>query len=127
MKDKHIEFVDTLNKFGISIRSTNDESPKVFEIAHGLGSAKIIKTGFDLKFEDKSIGADPLKRLLKTAIDYDSWKHSWHNEIIEENYENFEEIIKQKIIKRAEEIDELLSIYFLLKRELTISKQDDNK
>jgi hypothetical protein len=49
----------------------------------------------------------------------DGWKHSWHNDITPENYEKFREIIQDKMIKRAEEMDFLLSVYFQLQHEIS--------
>jgi len=61
---------------------------------------------------------EALTSLLRKAIDFDSWKYSWHIEIKPENYPKIKDIIQRKIIGRAKEIDELMAIYFQLHHEI---------
>ena len=44
-------------------------------------------------------------------------------DITENNYENFQTIIQGKILDRAEQIDELLTVYFQLQHEISKLKQ----
>jgi len=118
---KHLDFVDELNKFGVHLSSTNIEGKgKEFEISELFKNATIIAKDFMLKWKEKRFdGRSPIKSLLKKAIDMDTWQHSWHMEIEPENYKEVEEIIQGKIIKRAEDINELMSIYFQLHYEMS--------
>lgn len=115
---EHVKFVDKINKNGISVRSTTVEGVKRrIEIIDfpNFKNALIIEDG-EVSFEKRS-SENPMKRLIKEAIDIDEWKHSWHTEIKPENYDEIQEIIQKKIIKRSEEIEFLLSVYFQIERE----------
>lgn len=121
---KHLEFVDKLNEFGIQIRSTKIknkiqtiEIPKFF----GIESDFVDIKNFKCKYRKESVFSRPtaLQAIISEAIDIDSWKHSYHNEIIPENYEKFRKIIQDKIIKRASEIEILLTVYFQLNHEIS--------
>jgi len=122
---EHLEFVDKLDKSGISIRTTNVENKeKEFEEHNMFGKPrKIIVKNLDVRYKDSepgdmAFGKEPLKELIRNAIDMGQWKHSWHNEINPENYEKFIEIMQEKILDKANEIDELLTIMFLTKAEI---------
>jgi len=119
----HLEFVNQLDKIGVSLRGTTIEgTAKRYEIVRPFSGNKeyIIKDGFDLRWEQRNIfGDDPLKELIKIAIDMDTWKHSWHNKIEPENYDKFREIIQGKIVERAKEIELLFDVYFQLQHELS--------
>ena len=119
---EHLTFIDELDKFGIKIRSTNCENQtREYEI-YGLFNESnfIISKDFELSWKNKIyFGEDEaLTSLLRKAIDFDSWKHSWHIEIKPENYPKIKDIIQRKIIGRAKEIDELMAIYFQLQYEI---------
>jgi hypothetical protein len=118
---EHLEFINELDKLGVSLRSTNIAGKtKEFEIGDLLGNRIIESKDLQLKWKDeKYYHESPLKALCKKAIDLDTWKHSWHMQIEPENYKRIEEIIQEKIIKRAKEIDELMSIYFHLRYEMS--------
>jgi hypothetical protein len=118
---EHLEFVEKLDKLGISIRSTNAENKvKEIDIPRLFTTKKIVMRDFKLTWKEKEYGeTEPIKAILAKAVDMDSWKHSWHTEMIPENYEKIEHIIQEKIINRAEEIDELMSIYFQLHYEMS--------
>lgn len=81
-------------------------------------------------FQCKYVGYNAFSRptsiqaVISEAIDIDSWKHSWHNEIKPENYEKFREIIQEKMIKRAEEMDFLTTVYFQLQYEISNRSED---
>lgn len=122
---EHLEFVDKLDKHGISIRTTNVENKeKEFEEHDMFGkSRKIIVKNLSVRYKesepgDSTFGKDPMKELIRNAIDMGQWKHSWHNNIEPENYEKFIEIIQEKILSKAAEIDELLTIMFLIRYEI---------
>jgi len=117
---KHLEFVDKIDKSGVSIRGTNVEGKeKEYVIPSFFGQPNtIIQKNFSLKWKSFD-NRNPFDELVKEAIDIDQWKHSWHNEIKPENYEKFREIIQEKILKRAEEIETLLSVYFQIGHEIT--------
>jgi len=118
---EHLEFVDKLSELGISLNSTNRvnkareiEIPRLFDIK------KIILKDFNIEWKEKEYGeSKPIQAILAKAIDIDSWKHSWHIEIVPDNYEKIEHIIQEKIINRAKEIDELMAIYFQLHYEMS--------
>jgi hypothetical protein len=118
---KHLEFVDKIAKLGISLRSTNIENKvREIEIYRFLKTKKIVMKDFKLTWKEKEYGeTEPIKAILAKAVDMDSWKHSWHTEMIPENYEKIKTIIQEKIINRATEIDELMSIYFQLHYEMS--------
>ncbi len=110
---KHLEFVDELDKKGIAIRSTNIKNKEKVITIYGLfdHSNNIIIKDNELKWMDRDDRV-PFVELVKRAIDMDTWKHSWHNEIKPENYDKFRELIQAKIIDRAEQIELLLTVYF---------------
>ncbi len=108
----HLEFVDKLQETGISVQGTDREhGVKTFPIYGAFDTNNIIYKNRQLRWE-KPDTRDPLECLIKTAIDMDGWKHSWHTDIIPENYDKFTAIIQQKIIDRAEEIKKLVTVYF---------------
>lgn len=120
---EHLEFVEKLNQLGCTFRSTNIENIiKTIEISNSFGESDYIEIkNFQCKYKKSNImfGLNPLQEVIRKAIDIDSWKHSWHNEIEPENYEKFRKIIQEKMIKRAEEMDFLTTIYFQLQYELS--------
>ena len=119
---KHLEFSDKLNEFGIQIRSTKIENkPQIIEVYNMFAPSDFVEIkNFQCEYINETPNNyTPLQAAIKTAIDIDSWKHSRHNEISPENYEKFREIIQDKIIKRASEIEMLLTIYFQLNHELS--------
>lgn len=124
---EHLEFVNKLNQLGCSFRSTNAENKvKIIEITNTFGKSEFVEIqNFQCKYVDYSVFSrpTPLQAIIKEAIDLDSWKHSWHNEIKPDNYEYFREIIQDKIIKRASEIEMLITVYFQLNHE--ISNRDE--
>jgi hypothetical protein len=115
----HLEFCDELEKSGIRISSTNKEGKiREYEVDGLFENKTIISNNFKLSWkESKFLQDSPFESLIRKAIDMDTWKHSWHTQIIPENYSKIENIIQQKIINRAKEIDELMSIYFQLNHE----------
>ena len=118
---EHLKFIDKIEKTGISIRSTNIEGKEEKYVIHdifGNGSNTIIQKDFKLQWEDHDV-RNPLSELIKIAIDMDTWKHSWHNEITPENYDKFRGIIQDKIIDRANEIKILLTVYFQIGHEIS--------
>lgn len=116
---EHLEFVDKLNELGISIRSTNVEGKvKKIEINNFFTDKdELIIDSFKLSYSNKSNNSDPLKDLIKMAVDMGQWKHSWHNEIIPENYDKFQQIIQEKILDKSKEIELLLTAYFQINYE----------
>lgn len=121
---EHLKFADKLNDFGIQIRSAKIENKiQTIEIPHSFGieSDFVDIKNFECKYRKKSLFSRPtaLQAVISLAIDIDSWKHSYHNEIIPENYEKIREIIQDKIIKRASEIEMLLPVYFQLNYEIS--------
>jgi hypothetical protein len=122
---EHLEFVEKLNQLGCSFRSTNIENKvKTIEISNTFGKSEFVEIqNFQCKYVDYNAFSrqTPLQALISEAIDIDSWKHSWHNEIKPENYEKFRRIIQEKMIKRAEEMDFLLTVYFQLHHEIVLN------
>ena len=120
---EHLEFVNKLNQLGCSFRSTNVENKvKTIEISNSFGESDFIEIkNFQCKYKksNRVFKSNPLNDVIKKAIDIDSWQHSWHNEIKPENYEKFREIIQEKMIKRAEEMDFLTTVYFQLQYEMS--------
>ena len=121
---EHLEFIDRLNEFGIQIRSTKIENKiQTIEIPHSFGieSDFVDIKNFECKYKKESLFSKPtaLQAIISEAIDIDSWKHSFHNNISPENYEKFREIIQDKIIKRASEIEMLVTVYFQLNHEIS--------
>ena len=115
---EHIEFINALDKTGISIRGTYTEGrEKEFVINKLFNETNvIIKNNHQLRWKNFD-QEDPLKALIKLAIDMGTWKHSWHNEIAPENYDKFRGIIQGKILQRAKEIETLLTVYFQINYE----------
>ena len=121
----HLDFVNELSSTGISIRSTTTENrERRIPIPSGFGKDEVVilkNNSASYEGGDYSVFArkSASQAIISKAIDYDTWKHSWHNEITPENYEKFQEIIQKKIIDRAKEIEELVAIYFHLNSELS--------
>lgn len=118
---EHLEFINQLSKIGVSLRGTTIGGSKRVEIVRPFLGEKeaIIKDGFELRWEKSNCFGDPLKELIKIVIDMGTWKHSWHDKIEPENYDKFSEIIQEKIVERAKEIELLFDVYFQLKHELS--------
>lgn len=120
---EHLEFVDKLNKLGCSFSSTNVENGfKTIEIPNAFGKSEFVEVkNFQCRYTSFNVFSrpTPLQAIISKAIDIDSWKHSWHNEIKPENYDKFREIIQDKMIKRAEEMDLLTTVYFQLQHEIS--------
>lgn len=120
---EHLEFVDKLNQLGCSFRSTNvEDKAKIIEIPNTFGKSEFVEIqNFQCKYVDNNVFSSPtpLEAVIKKAIDIDSWKHSWYNEIKPENYEKFRKIIQEKMIRRAEEMDFLMTVYFQLQYEIS--------
>ena len=123
---EHLEFVDKLNETGVSIRSTNIENKeKRYEINGIFGHQNtIVNDNLKLYWLNRD-DRNPFAELVKTAIDMDSWKHSWHNEIKPENYDKFRTLIQEKILDRASQIEFLLDVYFLIGSEIVENKRRD--
>ena len=117
---EHLEFINQLSKIGVGLRGTTIGGEKLYEIVRPFSGEKeyIIKDGFELRLEKSNCFDDPLKELIKIVIDMGAWKHSWHDKIEPENYDKFLEIIQEKIVDRAKEIELLFDVYFLLKAKL---------
>jgi len=120
----HLEFSDKLNELGIQIRSTKIENKiQTIEIPHSFGieSEFVEIKNFECKYKKEYLFSRPtaLQAIISEAIDIDSWKHSIHHEISSENYEKFREIIQDKILKRASEIEMLITVYFQLNHEIS--------
>ena len=125
---EHLEFIEKLNQLGCSFRSTNVENKvKTIEIPNTFGKSEFVEIkNFQCKYVDYDVFSipTPLQAVISNAIDIDSWKHSWHNEIKPENYEKFRDIIQEKTIKRAEEMDILTTVYFQLQYEISNRSAD---
>lgn len=128
---KHLEFVDKLSGLGIRLSSTNHENKvREIEVPRLFNTKKIILKNSKLEWKEKEYGeSEPIQAVLAKAVDMDGWKHSWYTEMTPDNYEKIEHIIQEKIINRAEEIDELMAIYFQLHHEMAewkIKTEADN-
>ena len=119
----HLDFLDKLNELGIQISSTKRENiVQKIEIPNLFGESDFVEIkNFQLNYskQDCFSRPTPLQAIIKEAIDLDNWKHSWHNEIDPDNYKKFREIIQHKILKRASEIEMLVTVYFQLNHEIS--------
>jgi hypothetical protein len=121
----HLDFVNELSTTGVSIRSTTIENrERRIPIPSGFGKDEVVilkNNSANYEGGNHSVFARKTasQAIISKAIDFDTWKHSWHNEITPENYEKFQEIIQKKIIDRAKEIEELVAIYFHLNSKLS--------
>lgn len=125
---EHLEFVKELDNYGISFRSTNVENKtKEVEIPQYFGGSNVVEIkNMKCNYRDAEYFSRPtaLQAIISQAIDMDSWKHSWHNEINPENYEKFLEIIQKKIIDRAKEVDFLITVMFILRKEISSGEEN---
>ena len=97
------------------------------EIPSAFGKPEFVEIqNFQCKYVDYTVFSrpTPLQAVISKAIDIDSWKHSWHNEVKPENYEKLRGIIQGKMIKRAEEMDFLATVYFQLQHEIANRSAD---
>ena len=124
---KHLEFALKLNELGCSFRSTNVENKvKTIEISNIFGESQFVEIkNFQCNWTKDNLFSKcmPLKAVIREAIDIDSWKHSYHTEIIPENFEKFREIIQDKLLRRAKEMDFLTTVYFQLNHEISNAQQ----
>ena len=124
---EHLDFVKELDNYGISFRSTNVENKtKEVEIPKYFGDSNVIEIkNLKCSYRESEVFSRPtaLQSIISQAIDIDSWKHSWHNEIKPENYEKFLEIIQEKIIDRAKEVDFLITVMFILRKEISSGEE----
>ena len=125
---EHLDFVKELDNYGISFRSTNVENKtKEVEIPKYFGGSNVVEIkNMKCNYRDAEYFSRPtaLQAIISQAIDMDGWKHSWHNEIKPENYEKFLEIIQKKIIDRAKEIDFLITVMFILRKEISSGEEN---
>jgi hypothetical protein len=121
---EHLEFVEKINESGISLRSTNVEGKEKRHVISGIFGHQntIIQENLNLSWLERD-DRNPFCELVKVAIDMDSWKHSWHNEIKPDNYEKFRNLIQEKIIERGYQIEFLLDVYFLINKAITEHKE----
>lgn len=121
---EHLDFVNKLNELGISLRSTNVQGKeKRYEINGIFGHTNtIVNDNLKLYWIERD-DRNPFSELIKMAIDMDSWKHSWHNEIKPENYEKFRTLIQDKILERSSQIEFLLDIYFMIGKAIVENKE----
>lgn len=125
----HLEFVDKLNELGVAIRGNSiEDKEKTYIVPFGiLSSKKVVVKNFGIRWADGTPSdwrSDAKRELIRKAIDLDTWKHSWHSEVSPENYEKFREIIMEKILDRAKEIEMLLTVYFILNKDISDQKYD---
>ena len=124
---EHLDFVKELDNYGISFRSTNVENKtKEVDIPKYFGDSNVIEIkNLKCSYRESEVFSRPtaLQSIISQAIDIDSWKHSWHNEIKPENYEKFLEIIQEKIIDRAKEVDFLITVMFILRKEISSGEE----
>lgn len=113
----HLEFVNKLHVAGIGSLHIKNCLIRVNTGINMDNDAKI-ENG-KCTFVDKEYFHDPLKKIIQKAIDMDTWKHSWHNEIVPDNYEKFIDIIQNKILDRAFQINELMLILNQIRREIS--------
>jgi hypothetical protein len=127
---EHLDFVKKLDNYGISFRNTNVENKiKEVEIPKYFGGSNVIEIkNLKCSYRESEVFSRPtaLQAIISQAIDIDSWKHSWHNEIKPENYEKFLEIIQEKIIDRAKEVDFLITVMFILRKEISSGEEKFN-
>ena len=125
---EHLDFIKELDNYGISFRSTNMENKiKEVDISKYFGGSNVVEIkNFKCEYKEKEYFARPtaLQAVISEAIDIDSWKHSWHNEIKPDNYEKFLEIIQKKIIDRAKEVDFLMTVMFILRKEISSGEEN---
>lgn len=121
----HLEFADKLDELGCSFRCTNIEGKtKIIEISENdLVSIKSRECSWIKKGYYQPLTA--LQAVIRKAIDMGEWKHSWHFLIEPANYEKFREIIQNKILERAKEIDLLTTVYFQLNSEIAKKGEED--
>lgn len=119
---EHNDFVDALNKYGISFRSTILENqPKVYACS-GVGEPiNIAVKNNKCEFVDyvTFTKSEPLPMLIAKQIDRGSWKHSWHNNVYDAaNYPKFIDIMQKTMLDFAKSMEEMLTVYFALKSEV---------
>lgn len=105
----HLEFTYKLNKLGLSFRNSGNIERNNLIISESECRYKVSK-GYQSR--------DAFEKAIIEAIDMDEWKNSIHFEICPENYSVFQDIIMDKILDRAEDIQFLLKVYFLINRKL---------
>ena len=121
----HLEFINKLNELGLAVRSTNYENEGKIVQTDSIDTDLCIK-GFEVKYVMNSAfpRSTPLQTLIKEGIDIDTYKHSSDYGIIPKNYELFRDIIQNKILRRAVDIDKLLTVYLQLNHEIV---EENNK
>ncbi len=118
---EHLDFINELDKLGISIHCTCVENKdKVIHSQYGK-DRDVVVNNFNVKYINNSLikRCSPIQSLIIEGIDIDEWKHSLHYNIEPKNYEKFREIIQDKIIERAKDIDTLVSVYSQLNHEMS--------
>lgn len=123
---EHSDFINELKRFGYSFKTLKPDDKAYVKIFGAFDKHYYIEiSNFKCEYVNhNTYNVIPaLHLMIREAIDMDFWKHSLHNKIAPENYEKFMELIQEKMIARAEEIDFLNTVYSQLQHE--ISKQND--
>jgi len=109
---KRNDLVAKAMELGVLIKAHKFEEDEIFRVQHG---------------EYRS----PFEKLVEDAMDMDQWKHSWHTEVSVDNAEKIQEILAEKILKRAEEIKKLskafdLTQQYKTRNQLTVTNPKGN-
>lgn len=117
---EHLEFIQELEKLGISIRSTNIENKEKIVKSFNKRNDLSIKN-FEVKYvnNDTLSRRPPLQQLIINGIDMGEWAYSRNYNITPENYDRFIEIIQNKIRRNANDLDILMTVYFQLRHEIS--------
>ena len=124
---EHLEFVDKLDKFGCSFRSTNIENAvKEIEVHNLSRQSKIVEVkNFKCGYKDISVSPTPLQAIIMKAFNVDHWMDDRNEDMDAKSYREFKEAIQEKILKKAEEVDFLMTVYFQLQYEISNLTQSE--
>ncbi len=112
----YLEYVQTIHALGVAITKANCEIEitKPFSTKTDLLKVNSIAVkGEGYRWEDEAE-----QDVIRWAIDFDKWQHSWHKEIKPENYEHFLEIIQDKVIEKSAALVKLNTIAMFLQNRI---------
>lgn len=112
----YLELVDKLMQIGISPITQSATIPHYSPMGNNKQMVEV--TPLNITCDTMRHQSDAVDAAITWAIDIDSWKHSWHNKVSEENYPKFAEIIEESLVKKAEEFTRLFSVYVYLKNQM---------
>lgn len=131
---EHLEFTNKLHELGVSYKGNMENKIKIIHTYYTTpnnSDVRIVRIkdltveikNFICKYKENNPPTEEsaLNVVIRRAINMGEFNLNGI-EISQDNYECIMGIIQDKILKRAEDIDFLLTVYFLIRKEISKDK-----